>query len=246
MCLTKEQWKKHKEVIKWFYEQPEGTKLWAKSKLCDEWCLTDTPYWYNYHTYIINDEFAELRKAIADGKEIEYLTNDNKWVDLNTKDPSYDFYLTPEHYRIKKEVKFPIYKKNDFMVVKFYDKSVFKIMFIFDKSKLKKWWDTNFISIGVNSAIYSDNCKFIRFDSREWEDVLYDEEKGLWDGQPVFGWDNNDLARCVGFYDAKNKSLFLLDGTRSEEQSNFDNYEPYPHLDDEWIIKAYNKLNFES
>ena len=64
MCLTREQWNKHKEAIEWFYEQPEGTHIWHKEKNSKKWFLTLQPSWEENMIYIINDEYAELRELL--------------------------------------------------------------------------------------------------------------------------------------------------------------------------------------
>ena len=80
MYLTKKQWNKHRKAIEWFYNQPKGAKVWFKGDAdYDIWELTETPSWSLEYTYIINDEYAELRKAIADEKDIEFLDYYNKW-----------------------------------------------------------------------------------------------------------------------------------------------------------------------
>ena len=56
------------------------------------------------------------------------------------------------------------------------------------------------------------------------EDVIFDEEKGLYDKQPVWAWDNDDTCmRELKFYDAINKCCFTFKGTRGG--ISVDNYE---------------------
>ena len=70
---------------------------------------------------------------------------------------------------------------------------------------------------------------------------MYDEEKGLYDKQAVLCCDSLDLTtRVLNFYDAKNKTTFNIDGTRNDWV--YDNYTPYPHPDDDFIIEMYKNL----
>ena len=78
-----------------------------------------------------------------------------------------------------------------------------------------------------------------------WEDVAYDRERNLWDGQPIYCWDNDSThSRTIRFYDAINKRTF---GYKGERKGHFYNkYIPIPpeHYD-KWIVDSYNKLNKE-
>ena len=59
-----------KEIQRWA-TCPDGTKVWWKDNLRD-WLLTVNASWNKKYNYIVDDEYAELRKAEADGKSIEY------------------------------------------------------------------------------------------------------------------------------------------------------------------------------
>ena len=64
---------------------------------------------------------------------------------------------------------------------------------------------------------------FIKHTSDEWEDVAYDSERDLWDGQPVECWDDEDThRRHIRFYNAKDKSIYSYKGER--DKVDFDNY----------------------
>jgi len=65
--MTRKQWRKYKKVIEWFYNQPEGTKIWFKYPKDDRWRLISEPSWVVNGIYVINDELAEIRKAIFSG-----------------------------------------------------------------------------------------------------------------------------------------------------------------------------------
>ena len=56
---------------------------------------------------IIDDEYVEFRKALAEGKTIQHISaTTGEWVDFNKGfklTPSYTFLATPEYYRIKSD-----------------------------------------------------------------------------------------------------------------------------------------------
>jgi len=62
--------KHEKEIIRWA-KCPEGTEVWYKKK-CGKWNLIDGPSWSAMVSYIVNDEYAEIRKAERDGETILY------------------------------------------------------------------------------------------------------------------------------------------------------------------------------
>lgn len=63
----------HKEIKRWA-NCPDGTQVWFKDK---QWILINNPIWDKEYTYIVNDKFAEYRKAILDGKFIEVRRKDS-------------------------------------------------------------------------------------------------------------------------------------------------------------------------
>ena len=118
--MTREQYQKHKEAIQWFYEQPQGTKIWENK--FGEWELTTVPLFDTVYDYAINDEYAEFRKAIVDGKQVEskveYFTggsssDENRQWKLDT---SGKFVHNPKYYRIKPDE--PKFKIGDWVVPK--------------------------------------------------------------------------------------------------------------------------------
>ena len=126
------------------------------------------------------------------------------------------------------------------MVVKFLNKEDCEVLFVFNKDKAndyaKAYLFGNKIEVGML-------IQFEDINESKWKDVLYDEERGFWDGQPVWCWDKDyETIKSLGFYDAKHNRLFDITGSRCGNM--YDNYEPYPHLTDEWVIEAYNKLKF--
>ena len=66
-------------------------------------------------------------------------------------------------------------------------------------------------------------------DTDIWEDVHYDSERGLYEGQPVMYWDNNRKWRALEFFD---------EGCAP----SWDNIEPMP-LEEikQWMIDVYYK-----
>jgi len=75
-----------------------------------------------------------------------------------------------------------------------------------------------------------------------WEDVAYDVERDLWDGQPVECLTcDHTHERDIRFYDVLNRCTFMYDGRR--DGMFFDNYKALQSdRYDEWIIKAHKTL----
>jgi PAS domain-containing protein len=64
--------------IKYWAEHPDGTGV--RHKTADgKWHRHGTVHWLENITYIVDDEWAELRKAQADGKDI-YFKRDGKYI----------------------------------------------------------------------------------------------------------------------------------------------------------------------
>ena len=236
--ISRKQWKKNRAAIEWFYEQPEDTEIWCRKKNSEDWFTTPEPTWSNEYIYVINDKYADFRKAIADGKEVEYFNDYSKeWEPLNTKMYNRKFFAMVR-YRIKPKIKFPRYLKNNFMVVKQINENEIEIVFIFNPKKAKTPDNSFNLKIGDKYCIYHFN------DLENFKEILYDKKRKLWDGQPVWCWDRiYNFQKDLRFYDAKNKCTFEVEcGARDGLEYSF--YEPYPYLDDKWVIKAYNKLKF--
>ena len=60
----------HEAEIKYWATHEDGTKVWYKT---DEnvWIDTSCPSWIPNMEYIVNNEWAKLRKAQADGKQLQ-------------------------------------------------------------------------------------------------------------------------------------------------------------------------------
>jgi len=84
--------------------------------------------------------------------------------------------------------------------------------------------------------------KFISHTDKEWEDVAYDSERCLWDGQPIECYDNEGThKKVIGFYDAKNRCSFNYAGKR--RGLPYDSYKALsPDRYDKWILEAYKTL----
>ena len=236
--MTREAYKKHKNVMEWFYIQPEQTTyILVRDKENDSWYSINNPSFAEKDDYLINDAYVELRKAIYEGKSIEFLDmHTNKWSESITQNPNCIFVHEVKRYRVKKEIKYPVYKKNQDVIAKFINEERMKPVFLINlDTKMFRHLDVRSEVIGC--TFYHD------INHKEWEDVVYDEETGLWDGQPVWCWDDGtETLRVLKFYDAKNKVCFNSEGGRSGYFC--DNYIPYPHVMDEWIIESYKKLKF--
>jgi len=263
--ISRKALKRHWKAMEWWKDQPEGTRIWCKMPdgyypyYMSKWHLQSDPLWSSDAEYVINDEFAELRKAIADKKKIE-VYNEDKWQPIEMvfsavpTDPNTTFFedlskhgWNVSNFRVKKEKGREI-KKNDFMIVEFLSEDTFKVLFIFDKEKAKKEYNKTF-TLGESYEIGNEVTLSDARKKYKWEDVPYNEKNKLWDGQPVFICGNNiPFSRTVRFYDAVDNSFFYDDaGERNVTPNLIDNeysWEPYPHLDDEWVIKAYRRLKF--
>ena len=103
--MNKEQVQKHKDVIKWFCDNP-NKGVWFKQDE-NEWVLTKNPTFSTYEnlSYVENDEYAEFRKALVDGKEIETLNTYALWDKMLGS----NFHGGSDKYRMKpKETKFKV------------------------------------------------------------------------------------------------------------------------------------------
>lgn len=120
--MNAQQVEKHNKVIKWFCDNPDKG-VWFDH--VDGWKILYDPLWSLAATYIQNDEYAELRKAQADGKTIQCLV---KWKEIFdgediklVKSEPYDIKLCditfaiikPNMLRIKPDE--PEFKKGDWV-----------------------------------------------------------------------------------------------------------------------------------
>jgi len=87
----------HLEEICYWAEHPFGTKVWCKTE--KEWLRQNCSGWLPVYTYIVDNEWAELRKAQADGKQLQLKLQD-KWIDAELVIKN-KYNSTPKHWRIK-------------------------------------------------------------------------------------------------------------------------------------------------
>ena len=75
-----------------------------------------------------------------------------------------------------------------------------------------------------------------------WQDVAYDTEQGLWDGQPVYCWGDIYTHACsIGFYDVVHKCRYDFEGKRSGTRySNYEAIDPANYTP--WMLKAFTTL----
>ena len=120
--MDKQQVEKHGEVIKWWVDNPDKGVWWSNN--AKDWTLCKAPS-FNMAMYVQNDEYADLRKAQADGKIIQQSGNKSckTWDDIKYK-PSFN--RNPEVYRIKPDE--PEFKIGDWIRNKAIDEPyVYKI-----------------------------------------------------------------------------------------------------------------------
>ena len=104
--MNKEQIYKHSDVIKWFCDNPDSM-VWYQQRISKNWVLTDAPAFGAHTSYVQNDEYAELRKAQANGKTIEVLCSGV------FQTSGCLFNRLPEDYRIKPDK--PKFKEGDWV-----------------------------------------------------------------------------------------------------------------------------------
>ena len=229
--MTKAEYKKHKKVIEWFYMQEDTVCVLVRDKERKEWIETNYPTFTEDNEYLINDEYIDFRNAIYMGRTLELKeAQTNEWIPVLINDPNEKFVYHSDMYRVEEDT-YPVYKKNDFMVVKFINKEECEVLFIFDGEKASEF-------AAVGKLINDENVN-----DKQWKNVAYNERRDLWDGQPVWCIGKHiKVSRTVTFYDVLNVCTFEYGGER--DGSMCDDYLPYEHLTDKWIIEAYNKLEF--
>ncbi len=98
-----------KEIQRWS-TTPDGTGVWYRYKNDTKWDKLNAAQvgWHDWCIYIVDDEYAELRKARMDGKVIQLLIECN-WIDENSG--KFDFIHPVSEYRIKSEIQSMTVKK---------------------------------------------------------------------------------------------------------------------------------------
>lgn len=97
----------HETEIKYWAEHPDGTRVWLKYEDCDWTSLQDHEINWRLKDgiYIVDNQWAELRKAQADGKQLQY--NEGTWEDRILILSHIDLYNILD-WRIKSEE--PVYE----------------------------------------------------------------------------------------------------------------------------------------
>ncbi len=94
----------HSKEIKRWADSENNTKVWERDTTHTTWSISapHNRFLYANYIYIIDDEYAELRKAYADGKTIEmWSTIHNIWLEVTEEIGS----VQNRKYRIKPEKK---------------------------------------------------------------------------------------------------------------------------------------------
>jgi len=89
----------HEKEVKYWADHPDGTLVWEKEPDRD-WERREHPRWFDDCIYIVDDEWAELRKAQADGKQLQAFTG-NEWVDKTLDLDIMRILYIPMAWRIK-------------------------------------------------------------------------------------------------------------------------------------------------
>ncbi len=171
--MNKEQIEEHREAIKWFCDNP-NKGVWRKDTPTNDWYIDLEPSFYEDYIYIQNDEYAEFRKALVDGKSIQHMYN-GKWCDCYDFTPQRDFENDkPEHYRVKpEEPKFKVgdwvVDKSSGLIIQAYEDMRYNYFELWEpeKGKLCVFWNNNindyfigrygdYCSITENSVIYTE------------------------------------------------------------------------------------------
>jgi len=80
--------------------------IWVRHERATVWDKVHSPLWRTPNTiYVIDDEYADVRKAYYDGKRVEWrCESEQEWYPVTTD----NFYKPVDKYRIKPEE--PIYE----------------------------------------------------------------------------------------------------------------------------------------
>jgi hypothetical protein len=89
----------HEKEIKRWAECPDGTKVWYRDTKDKEWDLIEYAAWDDASSvYIVDDEYAEVRKFFVDNGYI-WRTN---WDMVSEKQNNPDFSYPADHYSTSK------------------------------------------------------------------------------------------------------------------------------------------------
>jgi len=110
--MTKEQLQLHGEVIKWYIDSLDKG-IWRKDHKTKNWHLARNPQFNIKDIYVQNDGYAKFRKALIDGKIIQFRTTSCgiNWIDCKP-----NWVLPTAYYRIKPEQQ--KFKEDDWVRIK--------------------------------------------------------------------------------------------------------------------------------
>ena len=101
----------HAEEIKYWADYPDRTRVWHRHKEKKLWVLTSSPSWFKDRIYIVDNEWSELRKAQADGKQLQFKYGNSPWIDGTLTLEEIKNYGDNKEWRIKPENrKEPVHK----------------------------------------------------------------------------------------------------------------------------------------
>ena len=90
-----------KEIIRWA-KSPNGTGVWYKTVNNNIWSYMEkSPSWLGHIIYIVDDEWADIRKAAADGKTIQFKNTNGEFFDVGFTINTSTENLNRDLYRIK-------------------------------------------------------------------------------------------------------------------------------------------------
>ena len=201
--MTKEQVEKHSEVIIWWLDNADKGVF---ELTFIGWEITYSPEFYPADKYVKNDEYAEFRKALVDGKQIQY--NAHCHPDISgvwKRDKLLDFHLPVANYRIKSDK--PEFKIGDWIIYE--DNSILQI----DGFSIPYYKKEAFHSKGL--VLPLENAKL-------WE-PKEDEYCVFWDDS------DRDVHYTIAIYDgaAENNVLY----TTTADFGGFDNIAPLEFIE---------------
>jgi len=206
--MTREQMQKHGDVIKWFIDNLDKG-VWIKL-ISNRWNFLADPSFDVSYKYVQNDEYAELRKALADGKKIQFKTiYDNGefiWHNMTGLKPTGVFELEAERYRIKTDE--PELKVGDWII--YYDNSDKKNIYQIDKI---------YMSVNRDQLLYfNDRCVMFNPENTE----LWKPKKG----ELCVFWNNDMQEYFIAKYNSCNN--YARGGLYNEEY--WDNVAPLEYI----------------
>ena len=174
---------KYRAVIHWFLDFPDKG-VWYYFHKQEGWVLTHKPNWNLDNMYVQNDEYAEYRKALAEGKTIQFLQTctgthsiePKQWLDWNSYGEYFDKHT---QYRVKPEE--PKFKTGEWVTVNNSMPLQFK-RFTGDLPKWNKELDYEVVEF-INCSMKYQISNFDRSIVKHWKPkqdelcVFYDDDE---------------------------------------------------------------------